>query len=82
VAGKPEVALGPDVFGGQVVKALPIAADYGELTHCVFARRRLPPTCRSALISTKFDGGEMVLARRIHGSTAGLSPPAKAPAKI
>jgi len=35
IVGKPEVTLGPDLFGGQVVNALYIASDYQKLTyHC------------------------------------------------
>jgi hypothetical protein len=33
IVSKPEVTLGPDLFGGQVVNALYIAWDHQKLTH-------------------------------------------------
>jgi len=33
IVGKPEVILGPDLFGGQVVNVLYVASDYRKLTH-------------------------------------------------
>jgi hypothetical protein len=39
MVGDPEVTLRPDLFGGQVVKALFIAPDYRKLAHCQKGRR-------------------------------------------